>query len=66
MDKYEVGMKVKYKVNDFDCVRPFIIDCIISEVGEDYAVAIEMNEFKPMRLRIDADTEYMFNKEDNA
>lgn len=58
MKDYRIGQRVTYKANDFD--GSFSTECMIVEAEADHAIAVEMNEPKPLRLLIDADTDYMF------
>ena len=58
----KIGDKVIENIDDFDCVKPVKVHCIITKVEEDHVIATEIND-SDLNLWIDDDTEYMFEKE---
>ena len=58
MKDYRIGQRVTYKVDDFD--GSFSTECMVVDVKDGYAIAVEINEPEPLRLMIDAYTDYMF------
>lgn len=57
MKNYEVGQKLMWVVNDFDCHKK--IACKVTEVHEDYAIATTEDG---TTLWIDEDTEEDFEE----
>lgn len=57
MKDYRIGQRVIYTAS-----KTFKTECMIVGINEDNhtAIAVEINEPKPLRLLIDADTDYMF------
>ncbi len=60
MRKYEIGQHVMFVTNEFDIKSR--TECVVIEVEDNYAIAMELTKTRPMILQIDDDTEYLFNE----
>lgn len=59
----KIGDKLNEIIDEFDCVKPYKVPCVVTEVAEDHAIAEEIcDKGKPMHLWIDEDTADLFEK----